>query len=96
LDYFEPLALPHPANASTKEKKKVEEEVKEEVKEPLKKKEPVATPKEEKPKEKEIEPNADMLIQLTSMGFPLELSKKGLIKFKNQSAEAAIDIIMVL
>jgi epoxyqueuosine reductase QueG len=30
------------------------------------------------------------------MGFPLELSKKGLIKVKNQSPEAAIDIIMTL
>jgi hypothetical protein len=30
------------------------------------------------------------------MGFALELSKKGLIKVKNQSAEAAIDIIMTL
>jgi uncharacterized UBP type Zn finger protein len=37
-----------------------------------------------------------MLLQLTTMGFPLELSKKGLIKVKNQSAEAAIDIIMTL
>jgi hypothetical protein len=30
------------------------------------------------------------------MGFPLELSKKGLIKVKNVSAEAAIDVIMEL
>ncbi len=37
-----------------------------------------------------------MLQQLTAMGFALELSKKGLIKVKNQSAEAAIDIIMTL
>lgn len=37
-----------------------------------------------------------MLQQLTMMGFPLELSKKGLIKVKNQSPEAAIDIIMTL
>ena len=99
LDYFEAIAAQtSQANASPKEKKQPEEEVKEEVKEPPKKQEgaPIVPPKEEKPKEKEIEPNADMLLQLTTMGFPLELSKKGLIKVKNQSAEAAIDAIMTL
>jgi hypothetical protein len=30
------------------------------------------------------------------MGFPLELSKKGLIKVKNESVAAAVDAIMVL
>jgi uncharacterized UBP type Zn finger protein len=67
------------------------------VKEPPKKLDGSSlTVQKEQPKEKDIEPNADMLLQLTTMGFPLELSKKGLIKVKNQSAEAAIDIIMVL
>ena len=63
LDYFEPPIQAQAPNASTKEKKKTEEEVKEEVKEPPKKAEAVSTipAKEEAPKEKEVEPNAEML-----------------------------------
>lgn len=63
LDFFEPLQQALAPNASTKEKKKTEEEVKEEVKEPPKKAEAASTTptKEEAPKEKEVEPNAEML-----------------------------------
>ncbi len=41
-----------------------------------------------------MEPKEDFLLQLTGMGFSLELSKKGLIKVKNESVAAAVEAIM--
>jgi len=43
-----------------------------------------------------VVPDEEFLMQLTLMGFPLELSKQGLIKVKNESVAAAVDAIMEL
>ncbi len=77
-------------------KAKPAEEVKEEVKEPAKKSEKPQSEKAEKEKEKPvpIEPKEDLLSQLVLMGFPMEISKKALIKVKNESVVAAVDAVM--
>mmetsp|Transcript_19576 Transcript_19576/g.30141 ORF Transcript_19576/g.30141 Transcript_19576/m.30141 type:complete len:91 (+) Transcript_19576:2528-2800(+) len=50
----------------------------------------------EKSEEEKVEPNKDFLKQLEDMGFAEDLSKQALIKVKNESITAAVEVVVAL